>query len=82
MTMPTDSEIAKAQPGSLHPVVRPSRRSIVSFVSSGPTIRIGGMLLRQLDDGSLWLENEIGEGMQVKPKLLESCLERFMAKHF
>lgn len=67
---------------SLQRVVRPSRQSIVAFTSTGPTVRIGGCLLRQLADGSLWLENEIGEGMQVKPKLLESCLTRFMAKHF
>lgn len=69
-------------PGSLHPVVRPSRQSIVAFTSTGPTVRIGGCLLRQLADESLWLENEIGEGMQVKPQLLESCLMKFMAKHF
>lgn len=62
--------------------VRPSRQSIVTFTSTGPTVRIGGCLLRQLTDGSLWLENEAGEGMQVKPQLLESCLTKFMAKHF
>ncbi len=60
----------------------PGRQSIVSFTSTGPTVRIGGCLLRQLADDSLWLENEIGEGMQVKPQLIESCLMKFMAKHF
>ena len=68
--------------GSLQRMVRPSRQSIVAFTATGPTVRIGGCLLRQLSDNSIWLENEIGEGMQVNPKLLESCLTKFMAKHF
>ena len=70
------------KPGSQQQVVRPSRQSIVAFTTTGPAVRIGGFLLRQLGDNSLWLENEIGEGLQVKPQLLESCLMKFMAKHF
>jgi hypothetical protein len=58
------------------------RQSIVAFTSTGPTVRIGGFLLRELADGSLWLENEIGEGMQVRPALLKPWLARFMAKYF
>lgn len=56
--------------------------SIVTFVSTGPAVRIGGFLLRELADGSLWLENEIGEGMQVQASRLEVALLKFMTENF
>ena len=60
----------------------PSKQSIVAFTMSGPTVRVGGFLLRELVDKSLWLENEIGEGMQVQPEKLESWLRQFHNKNF
>lgn len=56
--------------------------NIVTFVSTGPTIRVGDFLLRELADGSLWIENEIGEGMQVEPARLELFLRKFMRDNF
>lgn len=46
-------------------------QSIVEFVNTGPAFRVGGFVLRRLADGSLWLENAEGEGMQFKPQMLE-----------
>ena len=55
---------------------------VVEFVSTGPSIQVGPYLIRQLLDGSIWMENEIGEGMQVKASFLHANLDRFWNKHF
>lgn len=60
----------------------PSKQSIVAFTSNGPTVRIRGILLRELVDGSIWLENEVGEGMQVTSDKLEPLLRKFFNEHF
>lgn len=45
-------------------------------------MRIGGILVRKLSDGSCWLENEIGEGMQIKSDALEQALLKFFNDNF
>jgi len=67
-----DEAVAKVQ----------AQQSIVEFTSNGPTIKVGSMTIRELADGSIWLENKIGEGMQVASENLESILIWYHHNHF
>ena len=60
----------------------PRRPSLVDFTRDGPTVHVGGFLIRELRDGSLWIQNEIGEGMQCQPKHFLPALREFFNTHF
>lgn len=41
-------------------------RTIGDYVDKGPEVMVGDMVLRELNDGAVWMENADGEGMAVK----------------
>lgn len=60
----------------------PKQEGVFHFVSTGPTIKVGGFLLRELSDGTIWIESEFGEGMTVRPEHLAPVLEKFFSDNF
>ncbi len=60
----------------------PKSVGIREFVSTGKSLQVGGFLIRQLSDKSIWIENEIGEGMQSDTARVESLLRNFHADNF
>ena len=63
--------------------MKPTKQeSIMEYVSTGITIRVGGFVLRELANGEMWLENEAGEGMIVPPHLIEALLRNFHEENF
>ena len=49
---------------------------------TGEEIVIGDFIIRKLKDGSLWLEFETGEGMQVQEDKFEDAIRQFFAENF
>jgi hypothetical protein len=45
-------------------------------------IKLGKLLIMKFDDGSIWIENEVGEGMGVSEKELEDLLLQFWEDTF
>jgi len=64
------------------PIKRIPSKSIVNFVRTGKELEIGRITLRKLKDGSIWMENAAGEGMQVAVEKLELPLWRFFDENF
>ena len=56
--------------------------SVLVFLAGvGITIQIGHVLLRPLVDGSYWIENGEGEGMQVSADAIERLLTDFLEEN-
>lgn len=45
-------------------------------------IAVGGYTIRPFSGGDWWIENPIGEGMQVKAPIFEKLIEDFFAKNY
>lgn len=56
--------------------------SCFKFISTGPKIQIGEFTVRQLGDGSIWIENESGEGMQAQVCDMEPLIKEFFRENF
>ena len=59
--------------------------SIDAVIGEGPSVHVGEILLRELKDGSIWMEQADGEGMQVKGlslTRLEAQLQGFYDENF
>lgn len=57
-------------------------KTISEFTRSGPEIKIGEFTLRQLEDGTIWIEKADGEGMQTSQTSHELCLISFYEENF
>lgn len=56
---------------------------ISDFVKgNGNKVTIGQYEIRELDDGSYWIEHESGEGTQVSKDKFESLITQFYADLF
>lgn len=56
--------------------------NVFEFVSKGRDLRIGKFIVRNLSDGSTWIENEIGEGAQLKTELVEAAIKKLFDDNF
>lgn len=45
-------------------------------------IEVGQLCLRPLDEFTVWIEDETGEGMAIEKKILEGHLLRCIKEHF
>lgn len=57
--------------------------TIEDFVSgTGFSIRVGQYEIRELRDGTFYIEHSSGEGMQVRQDKLEALITQFYADNF
>ena len=58
-------------------------QKISEFIKgNGNSITIGQYEIRELDDGSIFIEHSSGEGMQVKRDSFEAMITQFYADYF
>ncbi len=55
---------------------------IHQFLENGDSIEVGDFTLRELKDGSFFIEHESGEGMQVSADVFEELISDFYKEHF
>lgn len=49
---------------------------------NGFSIRVGQYEIRELNDGSFWIEHNSGEGMQIKKDTLEALITQWYTDNF
>lgn len=57
-------------------------QSVGSFVKTGPELKIGELTIRKLSDGTIWLEKDDGEGMQMSLDFFEKQLLKIFEENF
>lgn len=61
---------------------RPSSKTVLPESRNVVVLYIGDYAVMPYQHGGFWVENEIGEGMQVKEETLERALREFWHEHF
>lgn len=55
--------------------------TIESLLTRDPVIEIGEVSIRPIDEFSVWLEHESGEGMAVDKEVLAQVLVKFLEEN-
>ena len=57
-------------------------KSVVADEKNVVCLTIGDFTIKPYQHGGFWMENELGEGMQVREELLERALREFWHENF